>query len=174
MKKKYNYLLALAVFLVIMICFNKFGYIISYLAAIGGSLVMGNNGTMVVYEFLMSHLNLVSAILYLMVLPIPALWYYLAFQLREGGNPCNPRQMQKSRIGRMCFNCNLFTFGMIHVTSIILAIVAQVLPDAMDNYQNLIENSGLTEYSLMWVFSTLILPPLVEEMIFRGFDPEIS
>ena len=75
MKKKYNYLLALAVFLVIMICFNKFGYIISYLAAIGGSLVMGNNGTMVVYEFLMSHLNLVSAILYLMVLPIPAFWY---------------------------------------------------------------------------------------------------
>ena len=68
MKKKYNYLLALAVFLVIMICFNKFGYIISYLAAIGGPLVMGNNGTMVVYEFLMSHLNLVSAILYLMVL----------------------------------------------------------------------------------------------------------
>lgn len=65
MKKKYNYLLALAVFLVIMICFNKFGYIISYLTAIGGSLVMGNNGTMVVYEFLMSHLNLVSAILYL-------------------------------------------------------------------------------------------------------------
>lgn len=42
MKKKYNYLLALAVFLVIMICFNKFGYIISYLAAIGGPLVMGN------------------------------------------------------------------------------------------------------------------------------------
>ena len=63
MKKKYNYFLALAVFLVIMICFNKFGYIISYLAAIGGPLVMGNNGTMVVYEFLMSHLNLVSAIL---------------------------------------------------------------------------------------------------------------
>ena len=57
---------------------------------------------------------------------------------------------------------------MIHVTSIILAIVARSLPDAMDNYQNLIENSGLTEYSLMWVFSTLILPPLVEEMIFRG------
>ena len=85
MKKKYNYLLALAVFLVIMICFNKFGYIISYLAAISGSLVMGNNGTMAVYEFLMSHLNLVSAILYLMVLPIPALWYYLALGSREGG-----------------------------------------------------------------------------------------
>ena len=62
-----------SLFLVIMICFNKFGYIISYLAYYG-PLVMGNNGTMVVYEFLMSHLNLVSAILYLMVLPIPALW----------------------------------------------------------------------------------------------------
>ena len=167
MKKKYNYLLALAVFLVIMICFNKFGYIISYLAAIGGPLVMGNNGTMVVYEFLMSHLNLVSAILYLMVLPIPALWYYLAFQLREGGIRAIPGKCR--RVGwDGCVLIALFTFGMIHVTSIILAIVARSLPDAMDNYQNLIENSGLTEYSLMWVFSTLILPPLVEEMIFRG------
>ena len=129
MKKKYNYLLALAVFLVIMICFNKFGYIISYLAAIGGSLVMGNNGTMVVYEFLMSHLNLVSAILYLMVLPIPALWYYLAFQLREGGIRAIPGKCR--RVGlEGCVLIVLFTFGMIHVTSIILAIVAQVLPDA--------------------------------------------
>ena len=167
MKKKYNYLLALAVFLVIMICFNKFGYIISYLAAIGGPLVMGNNGTMVVYEFLMSHLNLVSAILYLMVLPIPALWYYLAFQLREGGIRAIPGKCRRVGLDG-CVLIALFTFGMIHVTSIILAIVARSLPDAMDNYQNLIENSGLTEYSLMWVFSTLILPPLVEEMIFRG------
>ena len=153
MKKKYNYLLALAVFLVIMICFNKFGYIISYLAAIGGPLVMGNNGTMVVYEFLMSHLNLVSAILYLMVLPIPALWYYLAFQLREGGIRVIPGKCRRVGLDG-CVLIGLFTFGMIHVTSIILAIVARSLPDAMDNYQNLIENSGLTEYSLMWVFST--------------------
>lgn len=167
MKKKYNYLLALAVFLVIMICFNKFGYIISYLAAIGGPLVMRNNGTMVVYEFLMSHLNLVSAILYLMVLPIPALWYYLAFQLREGGIRAIPGKCRRVGLDG-CVLIALFTFGMIHVTSIILAIVARSLPDAMDNYQNLIENSDLTEYSLMWVFSTLILPPLVEEMIFRG------
>ena len=159
MKKKYNYLLALAVFLVIMICFNKFGYIISYLAAIGGPLV--------VYEFLMSHLNLVSAILYLMVLPIPALWYYLAFQLREGGIRAIPGKCRRVGLDG-CVLIALFTFGMIHVTSIILAIVARSLPDAMDNYQNLIENSGLTEYSLMWFFSTLILPPLVEEMIFRG------
>ena len=167
MKKKYNYLLALAVFLVIMICFNKFGYIISYLAAISGSLVMGNNGTMAVYEFLMSHLNLVSAILYLMVLPIPALWYYLAFGSREGGIRAIPSKCRRVGLDG-CVLIALFTFGMIHVTSIILAIVAQALPDAMDNYQSLIENSGLTEYSLMWVLSTLILPPLVEELIFRG------
>ena len=140
MKKKYNYLLALAVFLVIMICFNKFGYIISYLAAIGGPLVMGNNGTMVVYEFLMSHLNLVSTILYLMVLPIPALWYYLAFQLREGGIRAIPGKCRRVGLDG-CVLIALFTFGMIHVTSIILAIVARSLPDAMDNYQNLIENA---------------------------------
>lgn len=173
MKKKYNYLLALAVFLVIMICFNKFGYIISYLAAIGGSLVMGNNGTMVVYEFLMSHLNLVSAILYLMVLPIPALWYYLAFQLREGGIRAIPGKCRRVGLDG-CVLIALFTFGMIHVTSIILAIVARSLPDAMDNYQNLIENSDLTEYSLMWVFSTLHSSTSCGRNDFPGFDPEIS
>ena len=97
----------------------------------------------------MSHLNLVSAILYLMVLPIPALWYYLAFQLREGGS-VQSQAMQKSRIGRMRFNRAVYFW---HDTrdQYYTGNCSTVTPDAMDNYQNLIENSGLTEYSLMWV-----------------------
>lgn len=167
MKKKYNYLLALAVFLVIMICFNGFGYVISYVAAMGSSLLFGSDGPMAAYHFLTSHLNFVSALLYLMVLPIVALWYYLAFLSREGGFRAIPQQCRRTGV-EGCVWITVFTFGVMHVTSILLTLVSQLLPKAMENYENLVESSGLTEYSLMWVLSTLLLPPLVEEMIFRG------
>ena len=49
-----------------------------------------------------------------------------------------------------------------------MAVINQLFPQAMETYTEMIDSSGITEYSLMWVVSTLILPPLVEEMIFRG------
>lgn len=159
--------MALAVFLVIMICFNRFGYLISYLAAIGSSFLMGSGGAMAAYQFLTSHLNLVSALLYLMVLPVVILWYYFAFWSREGGLCAIPGKCRKIGFGG-CGWIAVFTFGVMHVTSILLTLVGQLLPKAMENYQDLVDSSGLTEYSLMWVLSTLILPPLVEETIFRG------
>ena len=41
-------------------------------------------------------------------------------------------------------------------------------PDLMEAYTRMMETSGVTEYSVMWCVSTLILPPLTEEIIFRG------
>ena len=32
----------------------------------------------------------------------------------------------------------------------------------------MIDSSGITEYSILWAVATLILPPIVEETIFRG------
>ena len=43
-----------------------------------------------------------------------------------------------------------------------------IAPSAMESYTELVDSSGLTEYSPVWVIATLILPPLVEETIFRG------
>ena len=126
---------------------------------------------MVVYEFLMSHLNPVSTILYLMVLPIPALWYYLAFQLREGGIRAIPGKCRRVGLDG-CVLIALFTFGMIHVTSIILAIVARSLPDAMDNYQNLIENSVPDRILADVGFQYIDSSTSCGRNDFPGFDPK--
>ena len=51
---------------------------------------------------------------------------------------------------------------------IVFGIISVVAPDLMEAYTRMMETSGVTEYSVMWCVSTLILPPLTEEIIFRG------
>ena len=49
-----------------------------------------------------------------------------------------------------------------------MGLIAVLMPSAMEDYTELVETSGLTQYSPVWVIATLVLPPLVEETIFRG------
>ncbi len=58
--------------------------------------------------------------------------------------------------------------GMQFVTTFIMVLVLLLLPAAMDEYQSLVEGSGITEYGVMWFVATIVLPPLVEETGFRG------
>lgn len=62
----------------------------------------------------------------------------------------------------------LLGIGMQFVTTFIMVLVLLFLPAAMDEYQTLVEESGITEYGIMWFIATIILPPLVEETGFRG------
>lgn len=72
-------------------------------------------------------------------------------------------------LGREPFICAaLVGLGMQFVTTVIMVVVDAYLPAAMDEYQNLVESSGITSYGLMWAIATLVLPPLVEETGFRG------
>ena len=49
-----------------------------------------------------------------------------------------------------------------------MAAIYIVMPSAMDQYTEMIDSSGVTEYSILWAVATVILPPVVEETIFRG------
>lgn len=62
----------------------------------------------------------------------------------------------------------LMGYGMQIVTTLIMVLVNVLLPSVMDEYNTLVDGSGITTYGLMWVISTLVLPPLVEEAGFRG------
>ena len=55
-----------------------------------------------------------------------------------------------------------------HAVSFLMTAVSLVLPSAMRNYTEMVETSGLSDYSLLWAVSTLILAPLMEETVFRG------
>ena len=76
---------------------------------------------------------------------------------------------QTRRLSPSCFGwLVILTYAVAHAVSLIMAIVAVMLPTAMENYTEMVDSSGLSEYSLLWAVATLILPPLVEETIFRG------
>lgn len=62
----------------------------------------------------------------------------------------------------------LMGYGMQIVTTFIMVLVNVLLPSVMEEYNTLVDGSGITTYGLMWVISTLVLPPLVEEAGFRG------
>lgn len=62
----------------------------------------------------------------------------------------------------------LMGYGMQIVTTLIMVLVNVLLPSVMEEYNTLVDGSGITTYGLMWVISTLVLPPLVEEEGFRG------
>lgn len=61
----------------------------------------------------------------------------------------------------------LMGYGMQIVTTLIMVLVNVLLPSVMEEYNTLVDGSGITTYGLMWVISTLVLPPLVEEAGFR-------
>lgn len=62
----------------------------------------------------------------------------------------------------------LMGYGMQIVTTLIMVLVNVLFPSVMEEYNTLVDGSGITTYGLMWVISTLVLPPLVEEAGFRG------
>lgn len=167
MKKYTNYMLALLVFGILMLLFNGSAAVLSAGAAIGGMLIKGYQGVMWAMEFLMDHLNFYSLLIYLIPGSVVLLWYYFAFAERNGMR--NVLRRQTERIHPMTFVwLVLLMLATQHVTSLIMGMVGMLFPSALADYAELVEMSGLTQYSFTWVISTLILPPLVEEVAFRG------
>ena len=62
----------------------------------------------------------------------------------------------------------LLGFAAQHVTSLLMSLIMMFAPDVMNEYSQMVEISGMTSYSLLWFIGTLILPPVTEEIIFRG------
>lgn len=167
MKRTANFFLAITVFLITMLFFSLGPTVITLGAALGGLIFGGENGLNRSYNFLMDHLNFYSVLIYLLAFAAFALWYYFAYVEREGaGQFLNTRLRRVPPAGYGWVT--VLTFAMQHVMSIIFALIAIILPKAMEAYTNMVEDSGMSDYSLMWVVSTLILPPLTEEIIFRG------
>lgn len=139
-----------------------FGFVL--LPSIFGGAMAGNAAA----DFLMANSNLFSALVYVAFGAPMLAWLYVMrdnaprthaiapeFRWRELG----PLPMLKSAF---------LAFAMTHFTTIVMIVIAIALPHIMDQYTDLVESSGMSDYGIMWVFSTVILPPLVEETGFRG------
>lgn len=62
----------------------------------------------------------------------------------------------------------LMGIGLQFTTLIVMIAIIILLPTAMEEYEALVEDSGLVDYGIMWFIATIVLPPLVEETGFRG------
>lgn len=138
-----------------------------------------------VYEFLIDNMNLFSALVYAFFgLPV-FIWVLvmrrrgrLAAQAVQAtaalpGASAVPQPEQVSfrvrGVPRSAWVDSTFlALGLQFLTTLVMVLILVTLPAAMEEYESLVEGSGITQYGVMWFVSTVVLPPLVEETGFRG------
>ncbi len=167
MKKAANYGMAVLVFAITMVLMNGSAILLSLGTSIFGMFIDGYNGADMTYNFLMDNLNLYSCMIYVITGTVFLLWYYFVFIEPAGLNKFV--NAQTGKLSPVCFIWLVpLAFAVQHAISLLMGAIAMIAPSAMESYTELVDSSGLTEYSPVWVIATLILPPLVEETIFRG------
>lgn len=121
---------------------------------------------------LLGDANLFTGSVYVTMAAIVVPWA-LAYRMRAHGRralapAADPLAARGVPDGRFIIAALLFAFGMQAVTTLIMATVLALLPEQMDYYLELVESSGIADYGVAWVVATIVLPPLVEELGFRG------
>ena len=167
MKRRTNYVMAALVFVLTMVIMNMSAVIISSFAVLVGTRAKGAQGGYDAAQFLMSNLNFYTCLIYVITGSVFVLWYYFAFIEKKGVSMYMAEQTRKLK-GADFGWIALLTLAVQHAVSLILTLIGILLPSSMENYTEMIETSGVSDYSLLWVIGTVILPPIVEETIFRG------
>ena len=167
MKKGANYGIAAMIFVITLILINGAAIALSIGTAVIGIIIGGGTGVDMAYDFLTNHLNLYSCMIYVIPGIVFLLWYFFAFIEPVGVSRFTDRETR--RLSPACFIwMAVLAFAIQHTLSLLMGLIAVMMPSAMENYAELMESSGVTQYSTVWVIATLVLPPLVEETIFRG------
>ena len=166
MKKTYNYWMAVLVFVATMALLYGGAIILSLGAAVGGA-VIGGRAIELIDRFMTENMNLFSCLIYVVPGAVFITWYYFAFVEKRGIR--ETLYSHTRRLSPACFGwIVLLGFAVQHVISLLMAAIYAIMPSAMDQYTEMIDSSGISQYSILWAVSTLILPPIVEEIIFRG------
>lgn len=167
MKKTYNYWMAVLVFVATMALLYGGAIILSLGAAVGGAVIGGGRAIELIDRFMTENMNLFSCLIYVVPGAVFITWYYFAFVEKRGIR--ETLYSHTRRLTPACFGwIVLLGFAVQHVISLLMAAIYAIMPSAMDQYTEMIDSSGISQYSILWAVSTLILPPIVEEIIFRG------
>ena len=167
MKKARNYGIAAVVFILMIVLLNGSAVVLSAGVGIVGAVLGGYEGINLVYDFMMNNMNLLTGLAYIIPGTVFFLWYYFVFVEKHGISVflrSHTRRLTPASFGWQI----LLVFSVQHATTLVMLAIAAIAPPAIDNYSQMIESSGVSQYSLMRAISTLILPPLVEEIVFRG------
>ena len=137
MKKGANYGIAALVFVITMILMNGAAIALVVGTTVIGVFIGGNAGVDIVYDFLMDHLNLYSCLIYVIPGAVFLLWYYFAFIEPVGVSRFTDRQTRK--LSPTCFIwMTVLVFAIQHVLSLLMGVIALLLPSSMENYTELV------------------------------------
>lgn len=167
MKKGTNYLLAAAVFIFTLVLLYGGSFAITTAFSLIGLILGGQQGLIKSYTFMLNHLNLVSCLVYLIPAVVFISWYYFAVIEKKGLTAFASAQTKKLSPVSFLWSF-ILAYAVQHAVSVIIGFMAVILPRAMETYSELVETAGMTQYSPAWIFAVVILPPLVEETVFRG------
>lgn len=167
MNRKWYYGLALLVFAVTMVLINGAGILLGSALSVAVVLLWQINGMFGVQDFILQYSNLLSCLIYMILAAVFLLWYYFEVVEKRG-----QRAFLHSVPGRLhpvsFVYLVLLVFGLQHLIMILMSVISIMLPSAFETYSELIETSGVSDYSVLMVIGTILLPPVVEEVIFRG------
>lgn len=159
--------MAVLVFVATMALLYGGAIILSLGAAVGGAVIGGGRAIELIDRFMTENMNLFSCLIYVVPGAVFIIWYYFAFVEKRGIR--ETLYSHTRRLSPACFGwIVLLGFAVQHVISLLMAAIYAIMPSAMDQYTEMIDSSGISQYSILWAVSTLILPPIVEEIIFRG------
>lgn len=159
--------MAVLVFVATMALLYGGAIILSLGAAVGGAVIGGGRAIELIDRFMTENMNLFSCLIYVVPGAVFITWYYFAFVEKRGIR--ETLYSHTRRLSPACFGwIVLLGFAVQHVISLLMAAIYAIMPSAMDQYTEMIDSSGISQYSILWAVSTLILPPIVEEIIFRG------
>ncbi len=121
------------------------------------------------YNYFMAHYSLVLLAVQSLTLAVFGVWYFLAYGRHQSRVPL-AKVFSLKDVGVYV----LLGMGGYFLVSIYMALASLAAPDLIESYQKMIEESGLSELSLLSTISTLILAPLSEELIFRGITMNLA
>lgn len=121
-----------------------------------------------VEEQYMDNILYCSLIAQVMAFAVFVLWYYLTWSTKKQHNPF--KIFRRKSVGGIILLGVSFEF----VISSILSIIDIYFPHLMDNYKELMEEAGMDEISVAVALATIIMAPIVEELIFRGITLKLA
>ncbi|MCI8711151.1 MAG: CPBP family intramembrane metalloprotease [Ruminococcus sp.] len=118
--------------------------------------------TMRAGEWAIENIMYLTLVMQIAAFLVFGIWYYFAY-----GKKKRPGHVEEPG-GRQIAAIVLLGVLLQVVVSGALNLISEVAPGALEEYQELLENSGMMETSALVLLSVVIMAPIVEEILCRG------